>query len=115
MGLIGAGNIGEWVLRRLRESGAEVVAIEASPYKREHLQREIGADVRAPEEKAALLAEPLDALVVNANGGTLDMPTCEAIAANQRLKVVCGSENLTMPDPRGAELLRAAGKVYAPS
>jgi len=116
VGLIGCGNIGEWVLRRLRGSGAEVVAIEASPYKREHLQRELGAlDVRAPEAKAAVVAEPIDALVVNANGGTLDRATCEALAANPRLKVVCGSENLTMPDPEGGEILRAAGKVYAPT
>jgi len=28
---------------------------------------------------------------------------------------VCGSENLAMPDPKGAEVLRAAGKVYAPT
>lgn len=115
VGLVGAGNIGEWVLRRLREHGAEVVAIEASPYKREHLQRELDVDVRAPEAKAALLAEPLDALVVNANGGTLDLATCEAIAANPRLTVVCGSENLTMPDPAGGEVLRRAGKVFAPT
>jgi hypothetical protein len=72
-------------------------------------------DVRPSEEKAAFLAEPLDAIVVNANGGTLDLATCEAIARNERVRVVCGSENLTMPDPRGAEILRAAGKVYAPT
>ena len=115
VGLIGCGNIGEWVLRRLREHGAHVVAIDASPYKREHLQRELGADVRPPEAKAELLALPIDALVVNANGGTLDLPTCEAIAANPALAVVCGSENLTMPDPRGSEILRASGTVYAPT
>ena len=115
VGLVGCGNIGEWVLRRLREHGAQVVAIEASPYKREHLQRELGADVRPPEAKAEMLALPIDALVVNANGGTLDLATCEAVAANLTLKAVCGSENLTMPDPHGAEILRASGKVYAPT
>ena len=115
VGLVGCGNIGEWVLRRLRAHGAHVVAMEASPYKREHLQRELGVDVRPPEAKAALLAEPIDALVVNANGGTLDMATCEAVAANPVLKVVCGSETLTMPDPRGSAVLRDGGKVYAPT
>ena len=29
--------------------------------------------------------------------------------------MVCGSENLAMPDPRGGEVLRAAGKLYAPT
>lgn len=115
VGLVGCGNIGEWVLRRLVAGGTQVVALEASPAKREKLHAELGVDVRPPEEKAAFLAEPLDAVVANANGGTLDLATCEAIARNPHLRVVCGSENLVMPDPRGAELLRAAGKVYAPT
>jgi NADP oxidoreductase coenzyme F420-dependent len=115
VGLVGCGNIGEWILRRLAADGTDVVALEASPEKRERLRAELGVDVRAPEAKRALLAEPIDALVVNANGGTLDLATCEALAANPRLKVVCGSENLTMPDPQGGELLRRAGKVYAPT
>ncbi|HEX6630273.1 MAG TPA: NAD(P)-binding domain-containing protein [Gemmatimonadaceae bacterium] len=115
VGLIGCGNIGEWVLRRVVEDRAVAVALEAREGKREALRGELGVDVRPSEEKAAFLAEPLDAIVVNANGGTLDLATCEAIARNERVRVVCGSENLTMPDPRGAEILRAAGKVYAPT
>jgi hypothetical protein len=71
--------------------------------------------VRPPEAKPAFLAEPFDAVVVNANGGSLDLASCEAIARNPRVRVVCGSENLTMPDARGAGILQAAGKVYAPT
>ncbi|HEU4629678.1 MAG TPA: NAD(P)-binding domain-containing protein [Gemmatimonadaceae bacterium] len=115
VGLIGCGNIGEWVLRRVLEDGAVVVALEAREAKREALRRELGVDVRPAEAKPQFLAEPLDAIVVNANGGTLDLATCEAIARNGRVRVVCGSENLTMPDPRGAEVLRRAGTVYAPT
>ena len=115
VGLIGAGNIGEWILRRLVAEGASVVVIEPRREKREALERELEVDVRGPEAKAELLAEPIDALVVNANGGTLDLATCEAIAGNERLRVVCGSENLAMPDPRGNEIFRESQTVYAPT
>lgn len=115
IGLIGCGNIGDWVLRRLLGAGATVAAIEAREEKRESLRAELGADVRGPESKAELLRSEIDALVVNANGGTLDMATCEAIAANPRLRVVCGSENLAMPDRRGADVLHDGRTVYAPT
>lgn len=115
VGLVGCGNIGEWVLRRLLGAGATVTAIEARADKRASLRAELGADVRGPESKAELLSSDIDALVVNANGGTLDMATCEAIAANPRLRVVCGSENLAMPDRRGADVLHDGGTVYAPT
>jgi hypothetical protein len=35
--------------------------------------------------------------------------------ANPRLKIVCGSENLAMKDPKGPEKLLAAKKVYCPT
>jgi hypothetical protein len=112
--LVGCGNIGAWVLARLRDAGAEVVVIEAMPAKREQLAA-LGIDARAGDAKLAALAEPLDAVVVNANGGSLDAATCAVIAANARVTVVCGSENLAMPDPASEARLRAAGKVYAPT
>lgn len=115
IGLIGCGNIGDWVLRRLLDAEATVTAIEAREDRRESLRTELGADVRGADHKSELLSSEIDALVVNANGGTLDMATCRAIAANPRLRVVCGSENLAMPDPAGAEVMRAGGTVYAPT
>ena len=69
-----------------------------------------------PEQKDAFLAHPMDALVVNAAGGSLDPRSVSLVAANDRVRVVCGSENLVMPDERaGAEVLRAAKKAYAPT
>ena len=113
--LVGCGNIGERVLRRLVREGASVVALEARAAKRETLARELGVDVRPAEQKLAALQEPVDAVVVNANGGSLDLDACRAIAANARTRVVCGSENLAMPDAHGEEILRAAETVYAPT
>ena len=115
VGLVGCGNIGEWILRRLVAEGTRLVALEASPAKRERLHAELGVDVRPPEAKGEVIAMELDALVVNANGGTLDLATCQAIARNPRLRVVCGSENLAMPDAYGAEILREARTLYAPT
>jgi hypothetical protein len=112
--LVGLGNIGLHVLGRLREHGAEVVGLEAKPERRRDAER-LGARTHEPSEKARLLDEPFDAVVVNANKESLDLATCERIARNPRMRVVCGSENLAMPDPRGAELLRAAAKLYAPT
>jgi hypothetical protein len=57
----------------------------------------------------------MDALVLNAAGGSLDRESVARGAANARLVVVCGSENLVMPDPKGAEILREARKVYCPT
>jgi len=112
--LVGCGNIGEHVLGRVREEGATVVVVEASEGKRVKLSV-AGIDVHPPEDKDAVLASPVDAVVVNASGGSLDPASVARIAANPAVKVVCGSENLVMPDPSGAEELRAAGKVYCPT
>ena len=39
----------------------------------------------------------------------------KACAANAQLRVVCGSENLVMPEHESVDVLRAAHKVYAPT
>lgn len=114
VGLVGAGNIGMHILERLRERGATVLAVEASPARRAAAER-LGARVFAPEEKHRFLAEPMDAIAVNANKESLDPASVDAIVRNPRLQVVCGSENLAMPDPASAETLRAARRLYAPT
>ena len=114
VGLIGAGNIGLHILERLRAAGATVHVVEASPARRGAAEK-LGAHVHGPEDKPAVLALPIDALAVNANKESLDPASIEAIVRNETLRVVCGSENLAMPDPAGADILRAAHRMYAPT
>ena len=110
--LVGCGNIGMHIVGRLRSRGTTILACESRAERRKELE-EFGIRTWAPEDKLAMLREPMDALVVNAAGGTLDEATIAACVTNTRLAAICGSENLAMPDPDGAFTLRAAKKLYA--
>jgi hypothetical protein len=114
VGLVGAGNIGMHLIDRLREHGTTMLAIETSPVRREQLAGR-GVTARPPDQKAAFLTEPMDALVLNASGGSLCSNSVRASSANGRLKVVCGSENLVMPNPDDADQFRSAHKAYCPT
>jgi len=114
VGLIGIGNIGKHIVDRLCDTGARMIAVEARPERRAELAKR-GIRVFSPEDKGAFLRTPMDALVVNAAGGSLDSPTVDACVGNERLRAICGSENLVMPNPRDAERLHAARKVYCPT
>lgn len=114
VGLVGLGNIGRHIFDRLRAQGTMVVGVEANPTRRAAAEA-TGARVWDASGKPELLRQPIDALVVNAAGGTLDDDTVALCAANPRLQVICGSENLAMPNPSGAEALRRAKKSYCPT
>ncbi len=115
VGLIGCGNVGTRVLDRLLESGATPLVMDSSAPRRAELSA-MGIQVFAPEQKDMLLQAPIDALVVNASGGSLDPEAVAVIGTNDRLRVICGSENLVMPDSvAGADALRRARKAYAPT
>lgn len=114
VGLIGLGNIGMHVFERLNAAGAKLVAVESREDRRAAAAR-AGHRVWDASGKEQLLAEPIDALVVNAAGGSLDSATVDRCIANERLRVVCGSENLVMPHPADADRLRAARKSYCPT
>lgn len=114
VGLVGIGNIGMHLLERLTEQGATVLAVETSPARRGAAEK-AGVRTFGPEDKAQFLAEPMDAVAVNANKESLDPASVDAIVRNPRLRVVCGSENLAMPDPASAETLRAGRRLYAPT
>jgi glutamate dehydrogenase/leucine dehydrogenase len=111
LGLIGCGNIGYHLLSRFMAEGAECVVVEGNPSRVAELKA-LGVKVYSPEEKAQFLAEPIDALSLNANGGSLDMTSIDLICKNPRLKFVGGCENLVMPDPHGATVLKEAQKIY---
>jgi hypothetical protein len=115
VGLIGCGNIGMHVIGRLRETGATMLAVEANPKRRDEVAA-LGIEAFEPSRKDDFLRRPMDALTVNAAGGSLDPRTVALVALNERLGVVCGSENLVMPDhAAGSEALRRARKAYAPT
>jgi hypothetical protein len=115
VGLIGCGNIGMHLIGKLRERGTTLLAVESNPARRAEVAA-LGVEVLAPEAKDELLRRGIDALAVNAAGGSLDPHAVALIAANDRLKVVCGSENLVMPDhAAGSEALRRARKAYCPT
>lgn len=111
IGLIGLGKIGAHVMKRLSDESAEIYALEFDAAKREKY-RSFCSQVLEVSAKQELLQLPLDALVVNANGGSLDDQTIELIKANSTIKVVCGCENLAMPNPLGEESLRQGRKLY---
>jgi hypothetical protein len=112
--LIGCGNIGMHIIRELQKHpGVTILACESREERRAELEA-MGIRTWGPERKREFLSLPMDALVVNAAGGTLDAASISACTANARLKVICGSENLVMPDAQGVEVLRDAQKVFAP-
>jgi hypothetical protein len=115
VGLIGCGNIGMHLIGKLRGRGTKLLAVESNPARRAEVAA-LGVETSAPQDKDVLLQSRIDALVVNAAGGSLDPRAVALIEANDRLKVVCGSENLVMPDHAGgSEALRRARKAYCPT
>ncbi|MDB4873719.1 MAG: hypothetical protein JWM41_165 [Gemmatimonadetes bacterium] len=114
VGLIGVGNIGQHIFERLHAEGAKICAVESREDRRA-MVAEAGHRAWPPTGKNELLRQPIDALVVNAAGGSLDTATVGRCVVNDRLRVVCGSENLVMPNPADADRLRAARKSYCPT
>lgn len=115
VGLIGCGNIGMHLIGKLGAHGTTLLALESDAARRAEVAAR-GVEVFAPEQKNEFLHRAMDAVAVNAAGGSLDPRAVSLIAANDRLRVVCGSENLVMPDHvAGSEALRAAKKAYCPT
>lgn len=114
VGLVGAGHIGMHLVKLLRAEGAELLVCEMNPGTRGLLENE-GIRTWGADDQGTFATQPMDALVVNAAGGSLDEGTIARLARNDRLQVVCGSENLAMPDASGVATLLAAGKVYCPT
>ena len=114
VGLIGAGNIGMHIIDRLAKDGARMRVLEMNADRRKQLEGR-GINARSPDAKGSFLGEPMDALVLNASGGTLDSDSVAASLKNARLRAVCGSENLVMPNASDADRYRRARKAYCPT
>jgi hypothetical protein len=115
VGLVGCGNVGMHLVGRLREHGTTLLALESEAKRRAEVAA-LGIETFAPEQRDEFLRRPMDAVVVNAAGGSLEPSAVALIGANERIKVVCGSENLVMPEhAAGSEALRIAKKAYCPT
>jgi hypothetical protein len=113
--LIGCGNIGMHIVKRLQaHPGVTILVLEPRDARRAELEA-MGIRTWGAESKLDFLGLSMDALAVNAAGATLDPFSVAACAANPALRVICGSENLVMPDAGSVEVLRAAHKLYAPT
>jgi len=114
IGLVGVGHIGGRVLDHLCHDGARILAVEANARRRAEIANR-GIRVWSQDGKQDFLREPVDALVLNAAGGSLDRGAIAMCTRNDRLRIICGSENLVMPDSSGADELKRAHKVYCPT
>lgn len=114
IGLLGCGNIGWHLLERLRAAGANLFVLEASETKRQKVEA-LGIPTWGADDKAEFLKLPMDALAVNANGGSLDAATIESICSNAAVEFVCGCENLAMPVEHGADIFKEHRKIFCPT
>ena len=104
--VVGLGHVGAPLVRRLAETGAELVVsdIDARKYA---LIRGSGAEWVEPEE--AMLTE-CDVLAPCALGGAITADN----AARLRCGIVCGSANNQLADEALADVLAEHGVLYAP-
>jgi leucine dehydrogenase len=104
--IIGLGQVGGRVARRLRTEGAQLLVSDIDPTKR-RLADELDADWTDPE--AALTAD-VDVLVPAALGGLLTT----AAVGNLRCAAIAGPANNQLADDSVADVLDARGILWAP-
>jgi leucine dehydrogenase len=104
--VIGLGHVGLALAERLRAAGAELIACDIDPSKRE-LADELGA--RWMEANEAIGAE-CDVLAPCALGGAISAETIERL----RCEIVCGSANNVLAANSLAAELHERGVLYAP-
>lgn len=114
VGLIGLGNIGTHLLQRLLQSGVKVFGMETNTA-RTKFATNLGVQVFNPSQAADFFDLSIDALVVNANGGSLNQENISRICKNDSIEFVCGSENLALTAEHGLQQLKDARKLYCPT
>lgn len=114
IGLVGFGKIGAHVADHWRHIGADVFTLESSP-ERQALAQQANIKLFTAAQRQEFFAEEMDAVLVNANGYSLDDVSVPLIIANKRLKVVTGAENLALARPELELDLLKAGKPLCPT
>jgi len=106
IGILGLGQVGGRIARRLAAGGARLLVSDIDPAKRP-LAGEIGAEWTEPD---AVLSAELDLLVPAALGGLLTAPAVAAL----RCAAVAGPANNQLADDSVADVLHARGILWAP-
>lgn len=104
--VVGLGHVGTNLAELLEGAGAEVVASDIDPARRDEAERRGWAWVDPGEAIASLC----DILAPCALGGAIG--TAEVAAL--RCQIVCGAANNVLVDDGAADLLHARGVLYAP-
>jgi leucine dehydrogenase len=104
--VVGVGNVGSRLARKLAAAGAELTISDIDP-RAGMLAEELGAALVDPEEA---IAADCDVLAPCALGGAIDA----AAIARLRCRIVCGSANNMLSDERLAGTLAGRGVLYAP-
>ena len=105
--VVGAGHVGEHLVRMLVADGAQVIVADIDERKRALVGELEGTSWMAPDD--ALLAD-VDILAPCALGGVLDQDTVPAL----RARIVCGAANNQLAHDALAVELAHGGIVYAP-
>lgn len=103
----GLGHVGYHLCRLLSEAGARLVVADVREESVERVVREFGAEAVEPGE---ILSVECDVFAPCALGGVLDDRTVPQL----RCKVVAGSANNVLLEPRHGEMLAKRGILYAP-
>jgi leucine dehydrogenase len=103
----GVGHVGYYLCRHLAAEGAELIVADIAQDSLDRVKREFDAHVVAPD---AITAAAVDIYAPCALGATLNDATLPTLQA----KIVAGSANNQLAEPRHGEALRQRGILYAP-
>ncbi|MFQ5818192.1 MAG: Glu/Leu/Phe/Val dehydrogenase dimerization domain-containing protein [Terriglobia bacterium] len=103
----GVGSVGMALARVLKREGMELKVADIDAGRAQQAQRELGAQVVAPEE---ILAAPCEVLAPCALGGVVSVETAKQVQA----RIICGAANNVLATPEAGDALARRGILYAP-
>jgi glutamate dehydrogenase/leucine dehydrogenase len=103
----GAGHVGSSLAEQLARAGAEILVADVDPRRAEALAERVGGAV-VPADHA--VATECDVLAPCALGAVIDDASLDRL----RCRIVAGSANNMLAEPRHGDALHARGILYAP-
>lgn len=109
IGVVGAGKVGGRLIGHLRGEGARVTVVEPAQSALDALA-EAWPGVEIADSVDDLISRDIDILSPNATGGMITPD----VVARLNVALVCGGANNQLSTPEVADVLAAAGVVFAP-